>query len=107
MKIWIKLYNHLAENNIARNSHKEWYILYLQNYHCENDKERKVIEKVLSNALTGASYQRQVAYVQNTEWLYKADPDITDKRLKQREECREEYRKNNLFDAIGRWFKKN
>jgi hypothetical protein len=76
------------------------------NNYCEDNFDKLVIKLVLSKAITHWSYTRQVQFCQNTLWIYKPDLNIQKKRNKQELKIREEFSKPNLFEALGRFFKK-
>jgi hypothetical protein len=72
----------LEFSEVARNDYKKWYIEFLKNDYCLNEIEKAVIERILTQAMSQATFQRECAYVQNTMWLFKANDIVTQKRLK-------------------------
>ena len=103
----LDLIQHLANSEIARNDSKKGYIEFLQNYYCETEIEKAIIEKVLSKSMSWATYKRKIAYIQNTLWLYEPCKEVKEKRIKQEWKKREKYsnNKSDLWIAIWRWFK--
>jgi hypothetical protein len=72
----------LANSEIARNDYRKWYIEFLQKNYCVNEAEKAIIERILTKAMSQSTFQRECAYVQNTMWLYQANDDVKQKRLK-------------------------
>ena len=62
-----KILRLLSKSLIARNNYKLWYIQYLQDNYCKTEEEKKAIYRVLSQAPSWATYQREVARIQNQE----------------------------------------
>lgn len=93
MKYWydIRVMQQLANSEIARNNPKKGYIEFLQTHYCKNEVEKAIIERVLNETLSWASYKREVAYIQNTMWLYEPNEDVKAKRAKHRKEIQKWY----------------
>ena len=83
MKVSTKILAHLANSEVARNDYKKWYIEFILN-EFETDSERAAVERVFNKCITQASYQREVAFVQNTLELFEANPEVKEKRQKHR-----------------------
>lgn len=96
----------LATSERARNDYRQGYIDYICTHYCESEIERQVIRKVLNKSITGSSYVRQVAYIQNNLWLYKPDLINQNKRNRAEKRIRSQFSANTLFTSIARWFTK-
>jgi hypothetical protein len=72
----------LEMSEVARNDYKKWYIEFLKNNYCLNEAEKAVIERILTKAMSQATFKRECAYVQNTMWLFKASDIVIQNRLK-------------------------
>ena len=97
-----KILNQLAISEVARNDPKKGYIEYLQLYKCENDVERAIIEKVLKKSISGASYKRVVAHIQNKLGLYLPNEEVKQKRTRQKQQMTIFYRITNWLWNITR-----
>lgn len=78
----IKIMQHLANSEVARNDYKVWYLEFITKW--LNEYEKAVVEKVLTNSISEATYQREVAFIQNTLELFEADEEVKAKRQKHR-----------------------
>jgi len=72
----------LEFSEVARNDYKKGYIELLKNDYCLNESEKAVIERILTQAPSQASFQRECAYAQNTMWLFPACDVVKKKRQK-------------------------
>lgn len=106
MKVNRLIEKQLETSEVARNDHRQGYIDFVCNHYCENEMEIQIIKSVLNKAITWSSYVRQVAFMQNSLWLYKPSKDIVVKRDKQETRIRQELSKTNLWDSFYRFFKK-
>ena len=94
----------LSLSEKARNNHKMWYIEYIQSNYCETEIEKAIIEKVLRDAITQASYQRSVAYIQNTLWFFQPNKEVKEERIQQEEKKRGDH--SSFWTSIWRRFRK-
>lgn len=96
----------LRQSEVARNDYKLWWIQFVQANYCEEEFEKFVFWRVAEKAISQANYQREVAKIQNTEWLYPCTWKTKQKREKYRIKKTIEYSNTWLFDSIKNWFYK-
>jgi len=49
---------------------RDFELLYLLEYYCNTKEEKRILQKILQKAPSGATIKRYRAYIQNKLWLY-------------------------------------
>lgn len=101
----------LEKYSDTRNNDTLLFIKYLQEYHCKNEIEKAIIERILKEAPQQSSIQRSRAWYQNELWLYLPPIETMNKRKIKAMEIKEkirEVKKDKIwfFDAVYRFLKK-
>ena len=100
-----KLEKILDEKTFTRSDDKALFITYLQDYHCETEIEKAIIEVILEMPKE-SSLTRTRAFYQNKKGMYLPWVATVNKRKEAQDKCRQEYSTKGLFDWLARFFKK-
>ena len=85
----------------TRNSDRLLTIKYLQEFTCENETEKKLVEKLFNKCdLNLGTIIRRRAYIQNDMWMYKATERVRENRAKLQAEYGIDYK---LVKYFGRF----
>lgn len=107
-----KLEKILDEKTFTRSDDKALFIAYLQEYHCGNEVEKAIIEKVLLQAPLQSTLERCRRFYQNELWMYLPWIWVVNKRKQKAEEVKARVRKAKkdktwFWEAVWRYFNNN